>query len=339
MRVRRLPPALVLLALTVLPVGAPLRADGKEDKVDGYAEWRRGDLLVVDGQRLRATPQTKIKGKEIRSFEKIPLGYRVEAKGRRDAAGVILVDSIEAKPNDMAFLENEVLRATTAMEQQWLAGHSVRLGENDKPARLYDSGAEVERVRRIMSRLTPPYVKAGDVRTRVVERPDWNAFAMGNGAVFVHTGLMREMNDDELAIILGHELAHYTHEHSRKGMKRAMIVQLIAAGVAVAAETSVDDDKARAAIGLAAGFSVLALTNGYGRDLEDQADRVGLRYAYEGGFDVSQGPRVWGRFREKYGEEGRVANFFFSNHSQAGARQRNLEREISLNYPTTSASR
>ena len=298
MRRRRLLPVLVLLALTLVSASGALRADGKDDKVDGYAEWRRGDLLVVDGQRLRATPQTKVKSKDVRSFDAIPLGYRVEAKGRRDAAGVIVVESIEANPNDMAFLENEVLKATTAMEQQWLAGQSVRLSERDKPAALYDSGVEVARARRIMRRLMPPYLKAEDVRTRVVDRQEWNAFAMGNGAVFVHTGLMRDMNDDELAIILGHELAHYTHEHSRKGMKRAMIVQLIAVGAAVAAEASIDDDKTKAVVGLAAGFSALALTNGYGRDLEDQADRVGLRYAYEGGFDVSQGPRVWGRFRE-----------------------------------------
>jgi Zn-dependent protease with chaperone function len=225
-----------------------------------------------------------------------------------------------------------VLEATSAMELQWVRNGSVQLGEGDKPARLFERGAEVERVRRIMTRLTPPYVSGDAVRTRVVERPDWNAFAMGNGAVFVHTGLLRDMSDDELAVILGHELAHYTHEHSRRGMKRAFIVQLIAAGVAVAAESAVDSDKAKAVIGLAGVFSVLALTNGYGRDLEDQADRVGLRYAYEGGFDVQQGPRVWQRFREKYGEQNRLANFFFSNHSQAGARQRNLEREIALNY-------
>ena len=339
MLARRLPPILLLLALVAVPATVPVRADDREAKVDGYAEWRKDGLLIVDGQRLRATPATRIKGREVQSFDAIPLGFRVEAKGTRGADGIVTVESIEAKPNDMAFLENEVLQATTTMEQQWLAGESVRFGEGDKPARLYDSGVDVDRARRIMRRLVPPYVKPDDVRTRVVERQEWNAFAMGNGAVFVHTGLLRDMSDDELAIILGHELAHYTHEHSRKGMKRAMIVQLIAAGAAVAAETSIDSEKTKAVVGLAAGFSALALVNGYGRDLEDQADRVGLRYAYEGGFDVSQGPRVWERFRQKYGEQNRVANFFLSNHSQSGVRQRNFSREIALNYPETAASR
>lgn len=320
----------VALMLITLP-GRPA-ADGREEKVDGYAEWRRGDLVIVDGQRVQITPRTKLKGKNVRSADDIVLGYRTEAKGVRDARGVIVADRIEVQPNDMAFLESEVLSATNAMEAQWLQTRSVQLGEGDKPARLLDSGPDVQRVRAIMKRLRPPYVADEHVRTRVVERTEWNAFAMGNGAIFVHTGLMHDMNDDELAIILGHELAHYTHEHSRRGMKRAFITQLIAVGVAVAAEAAIDSDRTKAVVGLASVFSVLALTNGYGRDLEDQADRVGLRYAYEGGFDVAQGPRVWQRFKQKYGEENRVANFFFSNHSQAGARERNLQREIALNY-------
>lgn len=323
--------AIVTMLVVTLP-STLTRADAKTEKLDGYAEYRQGNVLIVDGQRARATSRTRFKGKGVRDLASIPLGHRVEAKGVRAPDGAIDLESIEGKANDVAFLENEVLQATNAMEAQWLEGQRVQLGEGDKPARLLESGAEVDRARRLMRRLTPQYIADRGVRTRVVERTEWNAFAMGNGAVFVHSGLMKDMNDDELAVVLGHELAHYTHEHSRKGMKRALITQLIAVGVAAAAET-IDDKKTRAVVGLATMFSALAVTNGYGRDLEDQADRVGLRYAHEGGFDVRQGPRVWERFRQRYGEENRVANFFFSNHSQAGARQRNLQREIALNYP------
>ena len=65
---------------------------------------------------------------------------------------------------------------------------------------------------------------------------------------------------------------------------------------------------------------------------EDQADRVGLRYAYEAGFPVDGAPGVWQRFLEKYGQEDRMTNFFFSDHSLASARKGNLEREIANNY-------
>ena len=67
--------------------------------------------------------------------------------------------------------------------------------------------------------------------------------------------------------------------------------------------------------------------------MEDQADRVGLRYAYEAGYDVTKGPRLWNRFAKKYGEGNKVANFFFSDHSQSAARATKLEKEIAFNYP------
>jgi predicted Zn-dependent protease len=88
--------------------------------------------------------------------------------------------------------------------------------------------------------------------------------------------------------------------------------------------------RAAAQLGSALGFS--AWLSGYGRDLEDQADRVGLRYAYEGGFDVSRAPQVWQRFLDRYGQGDRVTNFFFANHSLASARRNNLEVELRTNY-------
>jgi predicted Zn-dependent protease len=42
--------------------------------------------------------------------------------------------------------------------------------------------------------------------------------------------------------------------------------------------------------------------SGYSREYEDQADRVGLRYVYQAGFDPTKGPGLWGKFKEKYGE-------------------------------------
>jgi hypothetical protein len=72
--------------------------------------------------------------------------------------------------------------------------------------------------------------------------------------------------------------------------------------------------------------------NGYSRDLEDQADRVGMRYAYEGGYDPNRGPVLWKRFSDKYGSQSSVLNFFMGDHSTAEARIRNLQREIQMNY-------
>ena len=81
------------------------------------------------------------------------------------------------------------------------------------------------------------------------------------------------------------------------------------------------------------GLAATAYTSGYSRSMEDQADRVGLRYAYEAGYDITKGPRLWNRFAKKYGEGNKVTNFFFSDHSQSAARATKLEKEIAFNYP------
>ena len=60
--------------------------------------------------------------------------------------------------------------------------------------------------------------------------------------------------------------------------------------------------------------------------------RVGLRYAHEGGYDVTKGPALWNRFKEKYGESGVVVNFFFGGHSRSSRRVYLLQAEIDNNY-------
>lgn len=336
--------AWVAVAALVLGVSGPdlrgQQATGgqplKKQKVAGYAEWRRADLLIVDGQRLRATTATKFKGKGITAIGAIPLGYEVEASGLRLPDGVIQLESIEAKPNGNAAFENDIRQTTDQMEATWLrAGRVYEPSEDGKEktiGNLVGSGPHVARVQQIVSRVRPPYVAPDALRVHVVDTKDWNAMAMGNGAIWVFTGLLNDLNDDEIAIIVGHELAHYTHEHSRKEFKRAMWGQLIALGAIVATEVATDNDKATAGVAIAGMVAAMTIRNGYSRNLEDQADRVGLRYAYEGGYDVRYGPQLWVKFREKYGEQNGLLNFFLGEHSQASDRIKKLEREIVFNY-------
>jgi Zn-dependent protease with chaperone function len=324
--------AIVLALVPLVPLVSGQAA--KTEKVQGYAEWRHDGDLIVDGQRLVADGATKLKGKGVPSFDAIPLGYEVEAEGVRRADGRVVAATVTAKANGVALFEKEIRSATDSMEAKWLADGAVSEETSDGRkviGKTVESGADVARARRILTRVTPPYVAPGALRLHVVETKEWNAMAMGNGAVWVYTGLLHEMNDSEVGFVVAHEVAHYTHEHSRKSFKRGMWLQLALLGVAVAAE-SVDDDKAKAVIGLAGVFSLTAIKSGYGRDLEDQADRVGLRYAYEGGFDPASAPRLWERFRAKYGDQNRVVNFFLGDHSTSSARIRNLNREIALNY-------
>jgi Zn-dependent protease with chaperone function len=305
---------------------------GRGEKVDGYLEWRAGACLIADAQRVCPAPKLKFKGEgDAKSYAAIPLGYELKAKGKRQRDGSLLASEIEAKPNGSAMFEGEVRGATDQAETQ--ARQQGRFGDPKSPVgKLIESGPRVERVRRIVDNLLPSYIPPENVRVYVIENKEWNAFAMGNYSIYVFSGLLNDMDDDEVAIVLGHELVHASHEHSRRQFKKDMWIQIAMLG-ALGAASTIDSDTQQALLGLAVVAAGSAWKNGYGRGMEDQADRVGLRYAYEAGYDITKGPRLWNRFAKKYGEGNKVANFFFSDHSLSAARATKLEKEIAYNYP------
>jgi Zn-dependent protease with chaperone function len=329
----------VLAAVVAVGLAAgfpPVEAQDTISLGSSYAEWRRSGELIVDGQRVHANERTKWKG-PYRTVDAIPLGYEVRVKGRRQSDGAILAREIDVRENGNALFENDVQQGSSELEGLWLRngtafegdarGRRVVLGEIER------DGRDVARVRRIVGRLRPPYVDQSKLRVYVIDNREWNALAMGNGAIWVFRGIMNDMSDNELAIVVGHELAHYTHEHSRRQARKNLWGQFGSLAALLAAE-AIDNDALRVSAQLGAALGFTAWMNGYGRELEDQADRVGLRYAHEGGYDVTGAPRVWQRFLEKYGEGSRVTTFFFSDHSRASARRRNLEDELRFNYAT-----
>jgi predicted Zn-dependent protease len=94
----------------------------------------------------------------------------------------------------------------------------------------------------------------------------------------------------------------------------------------------IESDMARGAAEQATAIGVGGFSNFYSRDYEDQADRVGLRYVYEAGYDHRKAPALWRRFAEKYGDGDRVTNFFFGDHSLSEKRADDLAAEIKRNY-------
>src|SRR4029079_17896275 len=104
------------------------------------------------------------------------------------------------------------------------------------------------------------------LRVYVIDNKEWNAMAMGNGAIWVFRGIMNDMTDNELAIVVGHELTHYTHEHSRLQMKKAAWAQ-VGSLAAILAAGAIDSRGAQLATQLGASIGFTAWMNGYGRDL------------------------------------------------------------------------
>lgn len=317
---------LYFVALICLAAVSSVSAQDKQQTISGYADYYKNGFLIVEGQRIAANQSTVFK--KVSSLAGVPLGFEVKVKGVRQPDGSFLASQLEAKQNGLAMFEQDALSSTTALENFWVTnGMMLTQGADGgwrNGGQLITDGPGVERVRNIMARLLPPYIRPDRVRVRLVENEDWNASAMANGAIWVHTSLLRDMSDDELAVILGHELAHFTYEHTRRQLKQQMWVNLAAA----AAGSVTNNQTAQQYIAL--GFS--AWRNGYSRDHEDQADRVGLRYAYEGGFDVEKGSRVWIRMLERHGESDKLTNLITGSHSRPSERYAHLQTEISLNY-------
>ena len=301
---------------------APALAQQKE-KLQGYAEWQFGNVVVVDGQRVRTDERTKFTDKR---WSNIDLGDEMKVEGVRQPDGAILASVVTAKENGSSMFEEESIEQADQAGAEWLEAGKVIDDEDEDapPMKISTRGRRVDRVRAIVDRVMPPYLDRNAFRVYVVESKDWNAFAMANGSIWVYTGLLSDMDDDELAVVLGHELVHVTHEHLRKSMKRDMWYTFLQAGV----DLVTDSGTAQA---IAGGIS-LVRENKYSRDLEDQADRVGLRYAYEAGFDTGKATELWRRFDEKYGSEDKVTNYLLGDHSRAVDRVKKLDVQIALNY-------
>jgi len=324
-----------LLALALVATGAAQAAE----KMKGYAEYRKGEALIVDGQRVVVTKSTKINGtsRKARDFTSIPLGYEVNLKGTRRDDGSIRAREIEVSRNRDTAIDVELSKSFDAIEALFLEkGRMVMVDENGKVVedlgKLLTSGPLVERTRRIATRLAPPSVRPEDFRVYVVENDEWNAVAAPNFSIYVFSGLLRDMDDDEVAIVVGHELAHATYEHSRRQYERNSLVQTGAAVAAALAARTIDDQRLNELTRFGAAATAMTLVNVYSREHEDQADRVGLRYAYEAGYDVAKGPALWKRFAGKYGETPQAVNFFLGSHSRASKRAKLLQQEIAYNY-------
>lgn len=111
----------------------------------------------------------------------------------------------------------------------------------------------------------------------VVEDKEVNAFSLPGGYVFVDTGLIEKTaNDDELAAVIAHEVAHITARHAVKRYESALGAQLAQLGALAARQ----GDAARG-IGIATQSAQLA----YARQDELEADQIGARYMKAAGFD------------------------------------------------------
>src|SRR6267378_8377815 len=90
-----------------LAAAVALYGNLKTETIAGYAEYRRGDTLIVEGQRVVATQTTKLKG--AKRVADIPLGNEVKVKGQRNSSGVLIAQEIETRANGSGGSEQQII--------------------------------------------------------------------------------------------------------------------------------------------------------------------------------------------------------------------------------------
>lgn len=161
--------------------------------------------------------------------------------------------------------------------------------------KLVTQGAQYERVRRIAERLQKqapmfrPDAARWNWEVALIDSPELNASVAPGGKITVYTGLIDslKLTDDEIAMVLGHEIAHALREHGREKVSQAMAQNLIGSVVLGALGTS------EAQAQMAGQVTNVMLTLPNSRKNEIEADKIGLEIAARAGFNPAAAMSVW----------------------------------------------
>lgn len=164
-----------------------------------------------------------------------------------------------------------------------------------------DYNAQVQRVGQRIAKVVAERMPSANWEFVVFDDPQVNAFAMPGGKVGVFSGLLDLVDsDDELATVMGHEIAHVTANHGGERASQQTLAQLGAAGVGLWAEGKDPRTQQIAALAYGAGVQVGALLP-YSRIQETEADEIGLEYAARAGYDPRAAITFWQKMAAQAG--------------------------------------
>jgi predicted Zn-dependent protease len=210
-----------------------------------------------------------------------------------------------------------------AAGQQYL---QLRQQAAQKEALAPPTHPQVVRLRAIAQRLIP-YTYEWNERARewrwevnLIGSKQINAFCMPGGKIAFFSGILEQLKltDDEVAMVMGHEMTHALREHARERIGKNMATRgAIELGAAIFGL----GDLARGAAGI--GGQLLTLS--FGRDDESEADLVGLELAARAGYDPHAAVTLW----KKMGAAAKGAPpQWLSTHPSNPTRIRDIERAL-----------
>jgi predicted Zn-dependent protease len=189
-----------------------------------------------------------------------------------------------------------------------------------------DNHPQVERLRYVAQRLIPA-AQPWNARSKqwrweinLLGSKDINAFCMPGGKIAFYFGILQQLqlNDDEVAAIMGHEMAHALREHARERMGKTAATRIGASALSALLGLGGVGDAA-----LNMGANLLTLK--FSREDESEADIVGMELAARGGYNPQAGVSLW---QKMLAASKGAPPQFMSTHPAGETRIRDIEGKL-----------
>lgn len=212
-------------------------------------------------------------------------------------------------------------------DQEVLSSSLTQYNDYIKSAPKSTDKAKSEMVTRVGKRIaaaTVAYLKQNGMESEIknfawefnlVKDPQVNAFCMPGGKIVVYDGLMNLVSsDDELAVVIGHEVAHAVAKHSNERMSQQLMTQYGAAilGQAVSSKGTAVQTLANTVYGVGAQYGVMMP---FSRKHESEADYMGLVFMAMAGYNPEVAVNFWQKMSS--GKSGKTPEFMSTHPSDA----------------------
>lgn len=210
-----------------------------------------------------------------------------------------------------------------ALQQEATKQYAAMMGQARAQGALDSNSAQTKRVRAITQRLIAqvgvfrPDASQWDWEVHVINDDDVNAWCMPGGKMAVYAGLINTLkpSDDELAAVIGHEMAHALREHSRE-----QVSQQMATGIGLSVLSAVTGIPGAGDLGNELTKVMFTLPNS--RTHETEADRIGVELAARAGYDPRAAVTLWQKMGALSGER---PPEFLSTHPSPSSRIGDLQ--------------
>ena len=162
-----------------------------------------------------------------------------------------------------------------------------------------------------------------------------NAWCMPGGKIAIYTGMLSiTKNDNGLAAVMGHEIAHAVAKHSVERASRGVLLNTGTAIIDIATKGKISQVNKTTGYNTVGLLSQIGIMNPFNRKQESEADYLGLIFASLSGYDIRETINLWMRMKES--KKGKEPPLFMSTHPSSDKRINNISNwvnEIILEYP------